>query len=164
MIYLYIVLLYLFFVWVLLRLFVPHLGFVKKTIPEQIPRSLEVVINTYTTTAKTNLEFLELAYQYVTQRHTGSRVKTVTQWYKAFVDIYTQNPGFLPCTGQNYLLRTMLIKSGRFTEDDIKVKVVPLNFFIHQYLLVSVDGTNIVVDPWSHFLGKKLGEASVFLG
>jgi hypothetical protein len=164
MLYMYILLAYLCFVWIILRLTIPQLGFFKKPIGVQLPQSLEAAIEECKINAQNNSEFLKLAYEYVTQKYTGSRIKTITQWQKAFADPYTSSSGFLPCTGQNYLLRTMLIKSGHFTEDDIKVKVVPLNFFIHQYLLVSVDGADIAVDPWSHFLGKKIGEASIFLG
>lgn len=160
----YFIFIYFFFVFVLVRVFVPHLGFTRKPIPENIPVELLKVINSYNQLAKSNFEFLELAYGYVTENFTGSRIQTVTHWQKAFEDVYTQRPGFLPCTGQNYLLRTMLIKSGRFTESDTAIKVVPLNFFIHQYLLVTVEESVVKVDPWSHFLGKNLGEVTEFFG
>ena len=78
--------------------------------------------------------------------------------------MFDKTPGFLPCTGQNYLLRTMLVKSGRFQESDIQIKVVPLNLSVHQYLKVKVGDSFVDADPWSCFLGVPLGKKSSIVG
>ncbi|PCH91951.1 hypothetical protein COB80_01155 [Candidatus Kaiserbacteria bacterium] len=161
---LYFFLLGLFLVWVPLRLLVPNLWFGKNLIPQDIPYELEEVILKYNKEAATNEEFLGLAYGYVTEKYYGSRLKTITEFWRAFGDILVKSPGFLPCTGQNYLLRTMLIKSNRFKEEDIKIKTVPLNLFIHQYIKVRVDDRYIDVDPWSNFLGVPIGKKSFLFG
>jgi hypothetical protein len=161
---LYILLIYILLVWIVARLVVPHLGFSKESIPEIIPVDLEQKITELHQTAKNNTEFIELAYSYVTNKYTGSRLKTITQFWKAFGNVFDKPAGFLPCTGQNYILRTILIKSGRFNETDIQVKTVPLNLFIHQYLQVKVGDSSIILDPWSHFLGIPLGKKSLIFG
>src|SRR4051812_9271768 len=110
MIFIWIVIIYLILVWVVARLVVPHLGFSKEKIPESLPTELEKKISEYNKDAENNYEFLELAYGYITDRYSGSRLKTITEAGRAFGDIFNKSSGFLPCTGQNYLLRAMLVK------------------------------------------------------
>lgn len=164
MLAIYYLLFHICFVWVVLRLVIPHLGFTKVPVPETVPTDIQNVIDELSRSAKNNGHFLEPAYTYVTKKHSGSRSKTVTMFWRAFQNpLYAKRGGFMPCTTQNYLLRTLLIKSGRFNESDIKLKVAPLNLFIHQYLKVNLGdhGGIIDVDPWSHFLGLKLGEKAI---
>ncbi len=155
---------YLILVFFVVRLIVPHLGFRRVPIPESIPAELTTIISDLHQKATSNMEFLTLSYDYVTSKYTGNRLKTITEFWRAFGNVYDTPPGFLHCTGQNYLLRTMLIKSGRFTEGDVKVLNVPFNLFIHQYLKVKVDGKWINVDPWSHFLRIPFGKNLAFFG
>lgn len=160
----YIVVTYVVLVWVVARLIVPNLGFSKQSLPDVLPEALNATISRLNTIATTDRDFLVRAYDYVTSTYTGSRLKTLTQCWRAFGNPYQKSPGFLPCTVQNYILRTILVKSGRFSEHEIQIQTVPLNLFIHQYLNVYVDGTWIAVDPWSHFLGIPLGKHSAFVG
>ena len=159
-----IIFLYLFFVWVVLRLIVPHLGFRREPIPGRLPELLAQKIASLDAAAADNLGFLRMSYKFVTSRYTGGRMKTIFMPWRAFGDVYTKTPGFLACNGQNFLLRTVLVKSGRFSEDDIRIRTVPLNLFIHQYLQVKVENKWIYVDPWSHFRGIPLGKKSAFIG
>jgi hypothetical protein len=164
MIFLYAFLLYVTLVWIVGRIVIPHFGFVREKIPAAIPVELQSKIEEINSSSKDDTDFLQKSYAYITQKYTGSRLKTVTQFWQAFGDVYKKDPGFLPCTGQNFLLRTLLVKSGRFQENDIRIKTVPLNFFIHQYLLVRVDGAWIPVDPWASFLKVPFGRKLSFFG
>jgi hypothetical protein len=164
MLFIGIIITYFIMVWVITRLVVPHFGFRKDQIPSNIPTELNDKINELNKSSKNNREFLENTYNYITNIYFGNRTKTITQFWRAFGNIFDKAPGFLPCTGQNYLLRTILIKSGRFSEDDIETKIVPLNLFIHQYLKIRIDNQWIDVDPWSHFIGKRIGEKSAYIG
>lgn len=164
MLLLYILLIYILLIWVVARLVIPNLGFSKEPIPESLPLDLQQKISEFNQTANDNGGFLQLAYTYVTSKYSGSRLKTITQFYRAFGNTFEKSSGFLPCTGQNYILRTMLIKSGRFKDEDIQVKTVPLNFFIHQYLKVKVGDVYLDVDPWSNFLGVPIGRKSFIMG
>jgi hypothetical protein len=158
------ILLYLFLVFFVTRLIVPHLGFKKEVIPATIPDNIQTKITELSRMAKTDAEFLNLVYEFVTTTYRGSRLKTLTQFWRAFGDMYNKQPGFLPCTGQNFLVRTFLVKSDRFSEADIQVVTTFHNFFIHQYLKVKVNNEWVAVDPWSHFLGVPLGKKSAFFG
>ena len=158
MIALYIISGYLFFVFVFLRLITPNLGFRVSPVPEKIPEHLEKVIQDLNSRASDDEDYLFKTYEYVTKRFVGNRPKTVTQFWKAFQDPLKQKDGFLHCMGQNFILRTMLIKSGRFREQDVKVKTEALHIFIHQYLLVHIGDCKMQIDPWKHFLGKGIAQ------
>ncbi|TSC68522.1 MAG: hypothetical protein G01um101456_609 [Parcubacteria group bacterium Gr01-1014_56] len=164
MVILYLALAYFFIVWIGTRLIVPHLGFNRELLPPSIPAELDQRIRQFDHESISNLDFLKKSYGFVTQTYQGSRFKTITNFWKAFQNPLNLKPGFMPCNGQNYLLRLMLIKSDRFTEKDIQIRIVPLNFFIHQYLRINVDGQWVEVDPWSAFLGVPFGKKSAFLG
>ncbi len=151
---------YLLFVFVILRLFVPNLGFKKSPLTSSIPEDLENQIKKMNMQAKDDLDFLRQTYEYITGRYYGRRVETILMFWYAFETVLEYKPGYLPCTSLNYLIRIFLIKSGRFTEDDIKIKTVPLNLFIHQYLEVKVNGEWIFIDPWSAHLGIPFGKHS----
>ena len=161
---LYIALGYVTVFWVLARLVVPHFGFTKKSLPSRLPESFSEIIEQINAESKDAFEFLKKSYDFITSRYQGSRMKTVTNFWVAFENPLNHKPGFMPCTGQNYLLRVMLIESGRFKDSDIELRVVPLNLCIHQYLRVKVAGKIIDVDPWSAFLGVPFGKKSAFIG
>ncbi len=144
--------------WVGLRLIVPHLGFRKSKLPKEIPVELQDKIAQLNSSAKDDSEFLKLAYDYITTKYTGGHAETITMFWRAFGDTFGKSPGFLPCNAQNYILRTMLVRSGRFKDSDVQVKVALFTKFIHQYLLVKVGDTFIVVDPWANFMGIPLGK------
>ena len=160
----YVIFIYILLVWIITRIIVPHLGFMKSAIPEKVPTEFEIIIQDINTQAKDNLDFLKKSYEYVTNQYHGSRTLTVLHFWYAFQNPILHKPGFLPCTGQNFLLRVMLVKSGRFNYKEIEVKTIPLNLFIHQYLKVKVGNDWIDVDPWSYFLRKNLGQKSAFVG
>lgn len=155
---------YIFFIAIVLRLIIPHLGFRKSDLPKSIPRDFQSKIEELDRKSKTNLIYLKNAYEFLTIRFHGSRVKTLTRFWYAFGDVFRFKSGFLPCTSLNYLLRIMLIKSGRFKEDDIKLIIVPFNFIIHQHLKVKVNHYWINVDPWSRALGVPFGKRSFLFG
>lgn len=164
MTYLTIIFGYLLIVWVGLRVFVPHLGFRKSPLPAELPVEFAVTIKRMNAEAADDFDFLKRSYEFVTSRYRGSRVRTLLNFWVAFEDPINHAPGFLPCTGQNHILRTMLIKSGRFSEEDIQLHVVPFNIFLHQYLRVRVGGKWVDADPWSAFRGLSLGQKSAFVG
>lgn len=164
MVYLWSVAGYFIIVWVGVRLVVPHLGFRKNALPAELPAEFAAMVRRIDTEAADDFDFLKRAYAYVTSTYSGSRIRTLGNFWVAFEDPINHVPGFLPCTCQNYILRTLLVKSGRFQESEIQVKVVPLNLFIHQYLCVKIGSDTIDVDPWSAFIGIQLGKKSAFFG
>lgn len=151
-------------VWVGLRLAVPNLGFRTSPLPDAVPPELTEAIARLDAEAADNADYLRKAYAYITARYQGSRLKTFTRFWVAFLDPLRLRPGYAPCTTQNYLLRLLLVRSGRFSEGDMEVRVVLLNGFIHQYLRVHVNGAWVDADPWSASLGVPLGGRSAYFG
>lgn len=107
-------------------------------------------------------EALENAYQQITTRYRGYRFLTYTLFWR----IFESDPNklwnrkkFLHCTQQNFLLRTLLVKSGWFTEDDIELGFSLVWYFSpHQYLKIKNNSTNYTaVDPWTHHFGVPMG-------
>jgi hypothetical protein len=105
---------------------------------------------------------LEKAYEIITTRYHGQKMATLIKAKSIFSagaqDLWNRS-GFLHCTNQNYLLTLLLIKSGHFTENDIRPKWTLLwGFSPHQYLRVKLSNNKFMdVDAWSAIYGIELG-------
>ena len=141
-----------------LRLVVPYLEFRKKPVPTTIPTELTEVIDRLNNESTNDEDFLYKSYDYVVSKYYGNHHKSITMFWKAFQNPFKQKDGFMHCMGQNIILRTMLIKSGRFRDEDIELKITGISGFIHQYLLVSIGDCVMKVDPWSHFRGRRISQ------
>jgi len=155
---------YFVFVWIILRMIVPYMGFRKAKIADPVPIHLQEAIQNIKSQSSNQADALRFSYEYVVRTYYGNRIKTVSNFWRAFGRYDNKTAGFLPCNMQNHLLRNILVKSGFFSDTDINVKVTPFNFFIHQYLQVRIGKKFTDVDPWSHFLGLNIGERSSFFG
>ncbi len=99
----------------------------------------------------------------MTEKFRGYRFRTYTKIHLAFetnLGKLWQRTGFTHCHTMNYLLRVLLIKSGWFDDDDIKLKY-SLVWYIspHQYLRVMVgENKYLNVDVWNHHYGKRFGD------
>ena len=106
---------------------------------------------------------LRRAYALMSKKYRGYRIKTYTQLLNIFrtdLDTLWNQHGFLHCTTMNYLFRVLLVKSGQFSESDLRFRwclvwvVSP-----HQYLQVRIrPGIWIDVDLWGKAYGIKLGD------
>ena len=66
MVFFYLAAVYFLFVWGVLRLIVPHLGFTKSALPNELPSVLREKIAEYDRLARDDFDFLRLCYDYVT--------------------------------------------------------------------------------------------------
>jgi len=137
---------------------IPNL-FWKSKIPDKLPDSMQEVVN-HLKKSKDKKDCLRMAYDALAKKHVGCKI------YQRFFDLFTSDVSYLwyvkqqHCTGVNYLLRVLLVKSKFFKDEDITLNIAPLWCFpIHQYLSVRVsDDKTINVDPWSARLGTKFGD------
>lgn len=142
-----------------IRLIVPYYGFGEEPpVPAEIPHYLQQEIKILNNMSASDEEYVRNVYDYIIHKFHGGRFKTLWFWHRAFDNLFTYKNGYLPCTKQNALLKIMLVKSGRFFEKDIKTQDVFLNFFIHQYLRVHLQGKWIAVDPAAHTMGIPFGK------
>lgn len=106
-------------------------------------------------------EALKRAFALVVNRYRGYRFHTYLLFWKALEtnpNKLWERTGFMHCTHQNFLLRTLLVKSGWFSEEDIHVGY-SLIWYIspHQYLTVKVNNHTVAADPWNYRFGASLG-------
>jgi len=159
-----VILAYFFFIFVLLRLIIPYLGFNSPIVPQNIPQDFLKVIADFNKKSKTDKEYLYNAYSYITERYHEARLKTIINWNYSFKNVFSHKSGYIPWNIHNFLLKVMLVKSGRFKEEDVKTQIVFFNFFIHQYLKVKLDNQWIKVDPNSQYMGIPFGKVAIWFG
>jgi len=154
---------YVLFVFVVIRLVVPYYGFSKTEIKSSVPKYFLYEIEKINLTSNTDFEYLKNSYDYLSSKYYGSKVELFTKWQRAFDDVFTHKTGFVPCNVFNELMKIVLIKSGRFEDNDIRKRVTFLNLFIHQYLQIKVSGKWIDVDMEYKNMGVPFGKhASIF--
>lgn len=112
--------------------------------------------------AQSQEECLRMAYKILITKYHGNRIKTITKFFNIFerdIDVLWSKNGFLHCTNINYILKTLLVKSGFFETGDIRTRwtliwcVSP-----HQYAQVRINNKWIDVDVWAHAFGIELGD------
>lgn len=106
---------------------------------------------------------LHMAYEALSKRYEGYRILTALRLDRFFIrslEKLWQLQGFLHCHHMNYLLRTVLVASGKFTPSDIEACWTQIWFFSpHQYLKAHMhDGKVCEVDLWGKAYGIHLGE------
>ncbi len=163
---------YFFLIFLLTRLVVPFMSFKGFEKPERVPEEIKGKISELENKSREPMSYLQAVYDLVLHKTLHqwkhSRFKAGIMFPRAFVkdlrEIWQTNR-FLYCTGINYLIYVMLINSRFFKHDDIKVRHVFVNFFIHQYLQVKVGDKWVGVDPaGTGIRGKPLGEHLSFFG
>jgi hypothetical protein len=140
--------------------------------PRQTPEEVKAAIAELELRAHDQRSYLEAVYELVLDKtlhqYKHTRFKAAFYIPRAFVSDLSeiwQTHDFLYCTGINYLLYVLLIKSKYFKPEDVRVKHVFVNFFIHQYLQVRIGDRYIDVDPaGTGIRGKPLGTYLRFFG
>jgi hypothetical protein len=159
---------YFFIVFVLLRLVVPFMGFGRLRLPKALPEEYKVAIADLEGKASSSEEYLRLAYDLVLSKWHAGRMDTIYHAPKAFrtdiLKIWNQ-PGYAHCTTMNYVLFILLAGSKYFKPEDIQVKSVFFNMFIHQYLKVRIGDRWINADPGGAAIrGLPFGARARFFG
>jgi hypothetical protein len=135
--------------------------FFKTDIPETLPEEMRKIVDDLKKFSGQD-ECLRGAYAILSEKYRGYRAKT----YLRFFEIFTHDPkklwqrnGFMHCTNINYLLRILLVGSGFFKEEDIRLKWTQVWFVSpHQYVQVKIGGNWIDVDIWARPFEIKLGD------
>ena len=157
----YLLLAYLFLVFFLTRMVIPHLGFTRTRLPDDLPRSMSSAISRLKRQSRSKRDFVERVYELLSSKYFGSDIDTFIDFNMLFIkDIKEiwRVEGYLPCTLQNYLMRIFLVRSGLFKEDDIRLRVTFIILNIHQYLQARIDGEWVDVDVWGAYRGVKVGK------
>lgn len=143
------------------RTFVPHIK--RISAPNEINGDfIETVINESERFPKDH-QFIKALMDILKGRYITIRYQSfLMPWilFRRDIDKIWQQKGLnQACNVLNFLLKSMLVKSGRFSESDIKEK----RFSIHQYLEIHMkDGSAIYADPWGYISNRSdLGEHAI---
>lgn len=135
--------------------------FSKTPIPNILPDEMQKIIDEIKKSSNKE-EYLKRSYEILAAKYHGDRIKTYTRLFDVFQrdigSLWNKN-GFLHCTSINYVMRALLIKSGFFTDDDIRLKWTQIWYISpHQYLQIKVNGKWINADVWANAYGIKFGD------
>ncbi len=161
-----IIIVYILVIFVGARLIIPHMGFIREKISDQLPAGMAEVINQLKLASGNKREFLELAFNYIGDKYKSERFNTVLKFnylFKSLTEAWNMS-GYMPCPQTCYLMRIFLIKSGWFKEEDIKIKYIFVNFAPHQYLKVLVGGQWLSVDVGEKKRGMPIGKHLKYFG
>ncbi len=164
MVIFFIAFLYVFSVFFASRLFIPYLGFEKAPLPDAIPKGMEREILRLKG-ARSKKEFLQKTYDFLGNRFEGGRFRTFANFGLMFcpIDYLWAKKGFVQCTIHNHFLRIFLVRSGFFRDDEIRLRHTFLNFNIHQYVQVKLNGKWVDVDlSWRKYRIPLGSHASFF--
>lgn len=159
---------YFILIFLVLRITVPYMGFGRLKLPNVLPLEIQNVIKELESVSSSKEEYLKNAYNFVVNKWHAGRLATIFYTKLAFrtdLKALLNEPGFAHCNTQNYLVFVLLSGSKFFKPEDVKVKTVFFNFFIHQYIRVNLDGKIIDVDPGGASIrGMPLGTHISFFG
>ena len=138
----------------------------KNDIPKDVMRKMMAIGKT-----GTKRKVLEKALKLQYTRFYAKTMQVWVQWRIWFVSSFRElwnKGGFIHCHQHDLVLRHLLLASGRFKEEDIKIRITNYRLNIHQYILVNV-GENgkkdwIKVDAFAVGIGYDIGEVLSWQG
>ena len=135
--------------------------FFKTPLPETLPEEMRSVIDDLEK-SRDKKECLKKVYELLTEKYHGDRMKTYSHFFSVFTKdpgVLWQQSGFLHCTNLNYLARILLVRSGFFAEEDLRLSWTLIWYASpHQYLQVRLDNTWIDIDLWGRTYGIPFGD------
>jgi hypothetical protein len=131
------------------------------SIPDKLPAGMEQAIAKLRKT-RSKEECLRKAYETIRKRFVGKKFYYATHPLDLFVtdlDRIWNQKKVLNCTTFNYLLRALLLKSGKFAGKDLRNRwTLVWNISPHQYTEVNTGKRKVVVDLWGASNGIPLGK------
>ncbi len=163
----YIIIAYILFMFVLVRLVVPYLGFWREPIPKTLPSGLLNTIRTLKSKHSSPEKFARAAHAFLAKKYYGSHILTIIRLDLVFsrdISRMWALSGYMACNQQNWLLYLMLIKSGFFSPDDVRFRITTIVGSIHQYMQVRLNNKWVSVDVWAYRYGVPFGKRSGLFG
>ena len=144
-----------------MRIISPNV-FSRQPVPKSLPKDVQKIVARLQKT-KSKTACIRMAYDEVGKRFGGKLFRVITHFFRlytgSFAEIWSK-PGWLHCNTLNYLLRVLLIKSGKFKELDIQVKWTMVYYIsLHQYFRVRIGKNKFInVNMWGRNNGVPFGE------
>lgn len=165
---LWIVVVYFFIVFAVAPLVLPHM--LKIRVPERIPDDMQAVIDRISAAHPDQLAFITAALNTLRERYIVTRRQQFTHpWIlfrKDIAAIWEKQLGDnQACHVLNFVMKAMLVKSGRFTDQQVTGHITFYHMNLHQYLTVATDSGLVYVDPWGYLARKTdIGEYGTGFG
>lgn len=143
---------------VLVPRIVPLMG--RSELPARIPQQLSEAAKQLASETRTKYELVQAAAYYLLSQNHGGRFSALMHARLAFeshVSKLLRREGFMHAHHLNYLLRILLVESGRIPNEDIRTRVTFFNFQAHEYLQVRIAGQWYDVDLAAEFFHVPLG-------
>lgn len=132
----------------------------KTKLPEEIDKATSEILASLKG-QNDKLAYLQSAYDLVTRKFEGGRVKTFSNIWQLFgssIGDLMNRSGFMHCTNQNYILTNILVKSGLFNANEIKPRWTTIWYCTpHQYLEIKTGNSTVMVDCWGRHYGVPFG-------
>lgn len=102
------------------------------------------------------LQTIKNIWDYMQQTYSGSdEVLNINNLLSVFLlgdfstDKILNKKQFLWCHSQNRLFKSILLNTGKFKEEDVVIqRKIFASFFIHQWLVVNIEGKKVKMDPY----------------
>ena len=163
----YIVIAYVLFMFVLVRLVVPYIGFWREQIPEKLPPGLLKTVRALKVKNRSPEKLARAVHAFLAKKYYGSHILTFVRpdlvLSRNIARIWRIS-GYLPCNQQNWLLYIMLVQSGFFSPEDVRFRITTVVGFIHQYVQVKLNKKWVSVDVWASRYGVDFGKRSGLFG
>lgn len=139
---------------------IPHF-FYKQPIPLITNPDLKHAIN-WIRNQPTQEQAIERALDLLEQKYDSIRLLSIIELWK----LYGSDPnelwdrkGFMHCTHQNFLLRVLLVESGKVRDANLSLgHSLVFHISPHQFLILHRGNEKIALDPWNYGLGAKIGQ------
>lgn len=135
--------------------------FLKTPVPDVLPDEMQKIVDEMKKSLNKD-DCLKMAYNIMIEKFRGYRIKTYLKLFDVFesdIAVLWNKNGFLHCNNMNYILRILLIKSGFFVEDDIRLRWTQIWYISpHQFVQVRIDGKWINIDIWAHAYGINFSD------
>jgi|GEM_PF-6110270 len=152
--------LYLVVVWVLPRVWFPHLRI--KTTNLEIPTDLRKIIDKYTSESSDDAIFLKKVMDLLKERYEYGHFYMYffpARWFENDLKRIWNDRKPQMCTVSSYLFESILIYSGRFRRKHLKRVTIFTNFSMHQYTEITTKKRQkIICDPWAYGMGLNFNK------
>lgn len=164
----WIVAIYILLTFVAAPLVLPHMLHVR--VPDDIPADMQATIDRLSRQNPDQTAFIRAVLDEVRSRHFVSKRQHFTHpsilFRKDITEIWEKQRGDRQaCHVLNFIVKAMLVKSGRFTDEQVVGRMTFYHMNIHQYLTVATDRGIVYVDPWGYLARKTaVGEYGTRFG
>lgn len=151
---------YIFIMYILSILVLPNLGWFSKQ-KETLPKNVLDDMKKLGKKKLTKKQLLKKVTEYELKDHysfLGGTFKNFGFLFEPSIKKIWERKGFIHCNQHTLLINHLLLATGRFKQEDIKIQMSSCYIEIHQYLTVNTEDEWVIIDPFAISAGFNYGE------